>query len=91
MQANVDPSFCAGIDLRITNLVAIVSNREGFVPRLVNGRPLKAWNQWDNKRMKQLKNRLPKDDRERVTKQMERVTNTRNRRIQHYLALFLEL
>jgi putative transposase len=38
-----------------------------------------------NKRMKALKKRLPKADRERVTRQMERITNTRNRRIDHYL------
>jgi putative transposase len=85
IQANVDPSFCVGIDLGVTNLAAIASNREGFVPRLVNGRALKAWNQWYNKRIKELKKRLPKEDRERVTKQMERITNTRNRRIDHYL------
>jgi putative transposase len=85
IQANVDPSFCVGIDLGVTNLAAIASNREGFVPRLVNGRTLKAWNQWYNKRMKELKIKLPKDDREHVTKQMERITNTRNRRINHYL------
>ncbi len=85
VQANVDPSFCVAIDLGVTNLAAIASNREGFVPRLVNGRALKAWNQWYNKRMKELKKKLPKNDRERVTAQMERITNTRNRRIHHYL------
>ena len=85
VQANVDPSFCVAIDLGVTNLAAITANREGFVPRLVNGRPIKAWNQWYNKRMKELKLCLPKADRERVTKQMEQITNTRNRRINHYL------
>ncbi len=85
IQAKVDPSFCAGIDLGVTNLAAIASNREGFVPRLVNGRPIKAWNQWYNKRMKELKKLLPKEGRERVTKQMEHITNKRNRRIDHYL------
>jgi putative transposase len=85
VQANVDPSFCVGIDLGVTNLAAIASNREGFAPRLVNGRPLKAWNQWYNKRMKELKQLLPKEERERVTKQMERITNKRNRQISHYL------
>jgi len=85
VQAKVDPAFCVGIDLGVTNLAAIASNREGFAPRLVNGRPVKAWNQWYNKRMKQLKKQLPKADRERVTRQMERITNTRNRRINHYL------
>jgi len=85
VQADVDPSFCVGIDLGVTNLAAIASNREGFVPRLVNGRPLKAWNQWYNKRMKELKKNLPKEDQEQVTKQMQRITTTRNRRINHYL------
>ncbi len=85
VQAHVDPSFCVGIDLGVTNLAAIASNREGFAPRLVNGRPLKAWNQWYNKRMKELKKLLPKADRERVTRQMECITNKRNRRIDHYL------
>src|SRR5713101_3012875 len=72
-QASVYQSFCVGIDLGVTNLAAIASNREGFVPRLVNGRPVKAWNQWYNKRMKELKKWLPKADRERVTHQMERI------------------
>jgi putative transposase len=85
VQAHVDPSFCVAIDLGVTNLAAITSNREGFIPRLVNGRTLKARNQWYNKRMKELKLCLPKADRERVTKQMERITNNRNRQINHYL------
>src|SRR5581483_3348366 len=83
--AKVDPSFCVGIDLGVTNLAAIASNRKGWVPRLVNGRPIKAWNQWYNKRMKDLKVQLPKEDREHVTKQMERITNTRNRQVNHSL------
>jgi putative transposase len=85
VQAQVCPSFCVAIDLGVTNLAAITSNREGFVPRLVNGRPLKAWNQWYNKRMKELTKCLPKEERERVTKQMEQITNKRNRQVNHYL------
>ena len=85
VQAHVDPSFCIAIDLGVTNLAAITSNREGFVPRLVNGRTLKAMNQWYNKRMKELKLCLLKADRERVTRQMEQLTNKRNRQVNHYL------
>ncbi len=85
VQAKVGPSFCVAIDLGVTNLAAITSNREGFIPRLVNGRTLKAMNQWYNKRMKELKLCLPKEDRERVTKQMEQITNHRNRQVNHYL------
>src|SRR5215471_6024679 len=75
VQAQVDPSFCVAIDLGVTNLAAITSNREGFVPRLVNGRKLKSINQWYNKRVKELKLCLPKAERDRTTKQMERITN----------------
>lgn len=77
VQAQVDPVFCAAIDLGVTNLAAITSNREEFLPRLVNGRKLKSINQWYNKRMKELKLCLPKEERERVTKQMERITSHR--------------
>ncbi|MBV9709530.1 MAG: transposase, partial [Ktedonobacteraceae bacterium] len=83
--AAVDPSFCVAIDLGVTNLAAITSNREGFIPRLVNGRTLKSINQWYNKRMKELKLCLPKAERDRVTKQMERIATHRNRQIDHYL------
>jgi putative transposase len=85
VQAHVDPAFCVAIDLGVTNLAAITSNRVGFIPRLVNGRTLKAINQWYNKRMKALKMCLPKEDRERVTKQMEQITTKRNRQVNHYL------
>lgn len=85
IQAQVDLSFCVAIDLGVTNLAAITSNRAGFIPRLVNGRTLKAMNQWYNKRIKELKLCLPKEDRERVTKQMEQITNHRNRQVNHYL------
>jgi putative transposase len=84
-RAQVDPSFCVAIDLGVTNLAAITANREGFIPRLVNGRTLKAMNQWYNKRMKELTLCLPKEDRERVTRQMERLATRRNRQVNHYL------
>ncbi|HET9919058.1 MAG TPA: transposase [Ktedonobacteraceae bacterium] len=85
VRTHVDPSFCVAIDLGVTNLAAITSNRAGFVPRLVNGRTLKAINQWYDKRMKELKLCLPKAERERVTKQMQLITAKRNRQVNHYL------
>jgi putative transposase len=42
-------------------------------------------NQWYNKRMKELKLCLPKEERDRITRQMERLTNKRNRQVNHYL------
>ncbi|MEO8970880.1 MAG: transposase [Ktedonobacteraceae bacterium] len=85
IQAAVDPFFCVAMDLGVTNLAAITANRAGFIPRLVNGRTLKAMNQWYNKRMKELTLCLPQKGRERVTKQMERITTRRNRQVNHYL------
>jgi len=85
IQASVNPSLYAAIDADVTNLAAITSNRAGFIPRLVNGRTLKAINQWYNKRMKELTLCLPKAERERVTKQMQQITIKRNRQVHHYL------
>lgn len=81
-QANVNPDLCAGVDLGIDNLAAIASNKAGFVPRLVNGRPLKAMNQWYNKRRARFQKKLGKLG---TSYQIERLTNKRNRRIHHAL------
>ncbi len=43
------PCLVAGIDLGVNNLAVITANQPGFTPLLVNGRPLKALNQWYNK------------------------------------------
>jgi putative transposase len=81
-QADVKSDLCAGVDLGITNLATIASNKPGFIPRLVNGRPLKAMNQWYNKRKAQLQKKLGKTG---TTHQIEQLTNKRNRRIHHAL------
>jgi putative transposase len=81
-QADVDPALYAGIDIGIDNLATLTSNKVGFVPRLVNGRPLKSINQYYNKRKAELQSIL-KDTR--FTARMERITNRRTRRIDHYL------
>jgi putative transposase len=81
-QANVDPDLYAGIDIGIDNLATLTSNKVGFVPRLVNGRPLKSINQFYNKRKADLQSIL-KDSR--FTARMERITHKRTRRIDHYL------
>jgi len=81
-QANVNPALCAGIDLGVNNLAAIASNKTGFVPILVNGRSVKAMNQWYNKRRAELQS---KRGTTITTRQMERLTTKRNRRITHAL------
>jgi putative transposase len=81
-QANVNLALYAGIDLGMNNLVALTSNKPGFVSALVNGRPVKSVNQFYNKRKAELQKSLGHTG---MTPRMERMTNKRNRRIDHYL------
>jgi putative transposase len=80
--AAVDTALIAGIDVGLNNLTAITSNKPGFAPVLVNGRPLKYINQGYNKRRAELQAKLGKPRR---TKRMERLTTKRTRQINHYL------
>ncbi len=81
-QADVDPALMASIDIGVNNLAAIASNKVGFVPRIVNGRPLKSVNQYYNKRKAELQKWVKNDH---FTVRMERMTIKRTRRIDHYL------
>jgi putative transposase len=47
--AKVYPAWVAGIDLGVNNPAALTANQPGCMPLLVNGRPLKALNQFCNK------------------------------------------
>ncbi len=82
-QADVDATLVASLDLGINNLVALTSNKVGFTPRLVNGRPFKCVNQFYNKRKSELQAAIDPDTR--FTRRMERMTTKRTRRIDHYL------
>ncbi len=77
-----NPTYYAGIDLGINNLATVASNAPGFVPFIVNGRPVKSINQFYNKRRSELQQKL---GRPGSTTRMERMTTKRNRRIDHYL------
>lgn len=81
-QALVNPAWYAGIDIGMNNLVALASNKPGFQSVLVNRRPVKSINQFYNKRKADLQKQLGHTG---TTKRMERLTNKRNRRIDHYL------
>jgi putative transposase len=77
-----NPALYAAIDIGVDNLAAITSNKMGFVPQLVNGRPIKSTNQFYNKRKAELQAAL---GHEGTTARMERFTAKRTRRINHYL------
>ncbi len=81
-QASVNPTLMASIDIGVNNLVALTSNKPGFAPVLVNGRPLKSTNQYYNKRRAELQKKLGHPG---TTARMERMTIKRTRRIDHYM------
>jgi putative transposase len=81
--ADVNPAWSAGIDLGVSNLVAIATSKPGVAPCLVNGRPLKAINQAYNKTRARLQAKLPA---ERYTsRRLDALTDARNRRVHDYL------
>jgi putative transposase len=76
------PNLIAAVDVGVDVLAALTSNKVGFLPRLVNGRVLKSYNQFYNKRKAALQGALGHLG---TTKRMERLTTRRTRRITHYL------
>jgi putative transposase len=83
MPAAVDPARIAAIDLGLNNLATLTTNLPGVAPRLINGRPLKALNQFYNKRRAKLQARLAHG--QYTSHQLDTLTDKRNRRVQDYL------
>jgi putative transposase len=81
--ADVNPAWSAGIDLGISNLVAIATSKPGVAPCLVNGRPLKALNQAYNKARARLQAKLPAG--RHTSRQLDALSDARNRRVRDYL------
>lgn len=83
VQAAINTSAMACVDLGLNNLAALTSNLVGFVPLLVNGRYLKSVNQFFNKRKSQLQSQL-RGSRKTSTR-IQRLTRCRNQKIDNYL------
>lgn len=71
----------AGIDLGTNNLAAITSNQNGLRPILINGRPLKAMNQYFNKKKAKLQSFVGNGTSKEITK----LTNKRNDKVNDFL------
>jgi len=85
-ESTVEPSpkeAIASIDLGLNNLVALTSNQPGFVPLLINGRPLKSINQFYNKRKAHLQSQL-KGSR-KTSSRLGCLTRCRNQKVDNYL------
>lgn len=81
--AEVEPERVAAMDIGLNNLATVTSNQPDFVPLLVNGRPLKAINQYYNKERARLQSHLP-GERKR-SRRLDALTTRRNRRVTAYL------
>lgn len=82
--ANVDPALVVAADLGVNILAALTSNKPGFQPRLVNGRPIKATNPLYNKERAAKQQQLAKANRF-TSRQLDHLTTKRNRRVLHSL------
>ena len=75
----------ASIDIGLNNLATVTFNQPELPPLLVNGRPLKAINQYYNKQRAWLQSQFKGE--QKTSHQMECLTDKRNRRMNTYLHL----
>src|SRR5215831_1540797 len=84
--AGLDPELFVALDPGVNVLAALTSNKAGFVPRLVSGKPVKAINQLYNKQREHLQKQLARGKEPRFTShRLDRITTKRNRRVLQYL------
>lgn len=81
---NLNKEWVAGIDIGVNVLAALTSNKPGFKPVVVNGRPLKSVNQFYNKRKAELQSYLSHMNRHESHRTYW-LTSKRGRKIKHYL------
>jgi putative transposase len=79
-RTNVDHRLVAACDLGVNVLAALTSNKPGFAPRLVSGKPLKSLNQHYNKQRAKAQSRLSHEKRF-TSRHLDRLTTKRNRRV----------
>src|SRR5581483_3753784 len=83
-QAEVDKKLVAALDPGVNVLAAITSNKPGFGPRLVSGKPIKSVNQRYNQQRAEHQSRLAHEKRF-TSRQLDQLTTKRNRRVDSYL------
>jgi putative transposase len=79
---DLDPALAAGVDVGVNILAPVTSNKPGFGPVLVNGRPFKSINQFYNKAKAKAQQLLTGG--QRTSQRIERLRR-RNWQIKHYL------
>ncbi len=81
--AGLNPALHAGVDLGVNNLAVLTSDKPGFIPRIVNGRPVKSINQFYNQQRAGWQSALSEEVH--TSRRLERLTTKRTRRIDHEL------
>ncbi|MDJ0510218.1 MAG: transposase [Crocosphaera sp.] len=71
------------MDLGVDNLMAVTSTQPGFVPLLINGRPLKSLNQFYNQRRSKLQSLL--QGNRQNSQRIRRLTRCRKQKVDDYL------
>ncbi len=78
---SLNPELAAAIDIGLDNLATIAFNAPTIQPIAVNGKPLKASNQWMNKQVARLRSQLGFDTSRRI----ENTIRNRNNFVHNYL------
>jgi IS605 OrfB family transposase len=65
-KGHLDRNLFLSIDIGINNFISVISNKESIRSFLVNGRPLKAFNQWVNKLSANLQSKDKKIDNQKL-------------------------
>nr|WP_293110491.1 transposase [Okeania sp. SIO2F4] len=72
----------ASVDLGVNNLATVTSNKKGFQPFIINGRPVKSINQFYNYKKGKLQSELKKT---KSSNRIKRLSTKRNFKIDDYL------
>lgn len=83
IQQLVSGEAVAGVDVGLNNLAAVTSNQKGFKPFLINGRPVKAINNYYNKKKAEFQSRI-KGNR-KTSNRIQRLSTKRGFKIDDYL------
>jgi len=81
----LDSTRILGIDIGVNNLAAVTSNQNDIPTFLINGRPLKSFNQYYNKNLAKKKSILKQVNKQNYSKECHRLTYKRNQKIEDYL------
>jgi IS605 OrfB family transposase len=83
IQQLVSGEAVAGVDIGLNNLAAVTSNQKGFKPFLINGRPIKAVNNYYNKKKAELQSQL--NGNRKTSNRIQCLSTKRGFKIDDYL------